>query len=123
MIKFKHRGNFRNLEKFLERKKEYYTKLLDKYGKEGVRALSEATPIDTGETASMWDYQIFIGRSAFGINWTNSNIVGGIPIAVLIQYGHGTGNGGYVKGRDYINPAIQPIFDKIANEIWAEVTK
>ncbi len=123
MISFKHRGNFNNLEKFFRRKSKNYEPVLHKYGKIGVGVLSSATPVDSGETASMWGYEVFIGKNSFGISWTNSNIVDGIPIAVLIQYGHGTGNGGYVSGRDYINPAIQPVFDRITSELWAEVTK
>lgn len=123
MIVFRQRGDFNNIEKFLKRaKKNDFYKNLDKYGREGVAALASATPIDSGLTASSWDYEIREGRNSVNIYWTNSNINNGVPIAVIIQYGHGTGTGGYVQGRDYINPAIRPIFDRIANNVWKEVT-
>lgn len=123
MIVFRQRGDFNNIEKFLKRaKKNDFYKNLDKYGREGVAALASATPIDSGLTASSWDYEIREGRNSVNIYWTNSNINDGVPIAVIIQYGHGTGTGGYVQGRDYINPAIRPIFDRIANNVWKEVT-
>lgn len=124
MISFKHRGNFNKTEKFLtSASKAEYMRILDKYGKEGVNALMAATPVESGETARAWDYRIRIFRSSFYIEWTNSNIIDGVPIAVILQYGHATRNGGYVQGRDYINPALKPIFDKIADEVWREVTK
>ena len=123
MIVFRHRGNFNKTEKFLKRaKKNDFYKNLDRYGRQGVAALASATPIDSGLTASSWDYEIREGRNSVNIYWTNSNINDGVPIAVIIQYGHGTGTGGYVQGRDYINPAIRPIFDRIANNVWKEVT-
>lgn len=123
MIVFRQRGNFNNTEKFLKRaKKNDFYKNLDKYGREGVAALASATPIDSGITASSWGYEIKQGRGTVSIYWTNSNINKGVPIAVIIQYGHGTNNGGYVQGRDYINPAIRPVFDKITNKVWKEVT-
>ncbi len=123
MIRLKHSGNFKNIEKFLDRNKKLdYIKILDKYGKDGVAALQAATPIDSGKTANSWGYKIqTIGRS-FNITWTNSNVVDGVPIAIIIQYGHATRNGGYVQGKDYINPALKPIFDRLANEAWKEVT-
>jgi len=96
--------------------------MLSKYAEEGKAALASATPTDSGETASSWDYIITIKSGRAKITWTNSNDANGIPVAVLIQYGHATRNGGYVQGRDYINPAIKPIFDKIANELWKGVT-
>lgn len=96
--------------------------MLQKYGREGVRALSSATPIDSGKTANSWDYEIKQYQGGARISWTNSNVVDGVPIAIILQYGHGTRNGGYVQGRDYINPAIQPIFDKLAKDVWEEVT-
>jgi hypothetical protein len=126
MITFKHKGNFNNIERFFKRTKKIldkYTSILNKYGKEGVAVLSAATPVDSGETADSWDYEIYTSKNFCKISWTNSHIIHNVPIAVIIQYGHGTGTGGYVQGRDYINPAIRPIFDKIAKEIWAEVTK
>lgn len=124
MIKFKHKGNFKNAEKFFaQATKTKYAKILEKYGQEGVNALALATPLESGETANSWDYEVKSFGNSISIIFTNSNIVGGIPLAILLQYGHGTRNGGYVQGRDYINPAIQPIFDKIANEAWREVTQ
>jgi len=95
---------------------------LERYGQEGVRALSAATPVDSSETANSWYYEIVQDKTSYSIIWGNSNVVDGRPIAVLIQYGHGTRNGGYVEGRDYINPALQPIFDRIATEAWKVVT-
>ena len=95
---------------------------LDKYGQEGVAALASATPVDSGETANSWYYKIERTKGSVKIVFCNSNIQNGVPIAIILQYGHGTRNGGWVEGRDYINPAIQPIFDKITNEMWREVT-
>lgn len=110
--------------KFLKRIKELRIEsILRKYGEEGVSALMAATPVDTGKTASMWGYEIEKTSSGWTINWTNSNINNYVNIAVILQYGHGTGTGGYVAGRDYINPAMAPIFDKLADEAWNEVTK
>jgi hypothetical protein len=96
---------------------------LDKYGREGVAALASATPVESGLTASSWYYKIERSNGSVSINFYNSNIQNGVPIAVILQYGHGTGTGGWVEGRDYINPAIRPIFDKIANDAWREVTR
>lgn len=123
MITFKHRGNFNNTERFFKRaqKMDFY-KNLEKYARAGVAALASATPVDTGLTAASWDYEIRKEKNKVSIYWTNSNIQNGVPIAVILQYGHGTNNGGYVRGRDYINPAIQPIFDQIAESAWKEVT-
>ena len=124
MIVVKHRGSFNRTERFLQRiTKIDYKSILERYAQEGVAALAAATPVDSGLTANSWDYEIRVSRYGYSIAWTNSNIVDGVPIAVILQYGHGTRNGGWVQGRDYINPAIQPIFDKIANELWREVTK
>lgn len=95
--------------------------VLDRYAQAGVLALQSATPVESGETAYSWDYKITQKGSTFKITWTNSHVVDGIPIAILIQYGHATRNGGYVEGKDYINPALKPIFDKIAEEAWKEV--
>ena len=124
MIKFRQKGDFSKLTRFLERAKEA-VRLgdLDKYGREGVAALASATPVDSGLTASSWYYTIEHKSGSSSINFHNSNIQNGVPIAVILQYGHGTRNGGWVEGRDYINPAIQPIFDRIANDAWREVTK
>ena len=124
MIKFRQKGDFSKLTRFLERAKEA-VRLgdLDKYGREGVAALASATPVDSGLTASSWYYTIEHKNGSSSINFHNSNIQNGVPIAVILQYGHGTRNGGWVEGRDYINPAIKPIFDRIANDAWREVTK
>lgn len=124
MISFRQKGDFSKLNKYLERVKET-VKLgdLDKYGREGVAALSSATPTDTGLTASSWYYEIKRQNGSVSITFNNSNINDGVPIAIILQYGHGTRGGGWVEGRDYINPAIQPLFDRIAEEAWREVTK
>ena len=124
MISFRQKGDFSNLTNFLERAKNaIHIGDLDKYGKAGVAALSSATPVDTGLTASSWSYEIENKNGSVIIIFKNSNIQNGVPIAIILQYGHGTRNGGWVEGRDYINPAIQPIFDEIANNAWKEVTK
>ena len=124
MIKFRQKGDFSKLSKFLERAKEVvHIGNLDKYGQEGVAALSSATPVDTGNTANSWYYEIENKKGSVKISFCNSNIQNGVPIAVILQYGHGTKNGGWVQGRDYINPAIRPVFDKIADDAWREVTK
>jgi hypothetical protein len=123
-IVIKHKGNFDKIEKFLKRaSKSDYLHILEKYGREGVSALSSATPVDTGKTANSWGYEIQRFKGSAIISWTNSNVVNGVPIAIILQYGHGTQNGGYVLGRDYINPAIKPIFDKMAEDVWREVTR
>lgn len=124
MISFRQKGDFSKLTRYLERVKEVVRHGdLDKYGREGVAALSSATPVDSGLTASSWYYKIENSHGRVVISFHNSNIQNGVPIAVILQYGHGTGTGGWVEGRDYINPAIQPIFDEIANNAWREVTK
>ena len=124
MITFRQKGDFSKLTKFLERAKEAVRMGdLDKYGREGVAALSSATPVDTGLTASSWYYEIENRNGRATISFNNRNIQNGVPIAIILQYGHATGNGGWVQGRDYINPAIQPVFDRIADEAWKEVTK
>ena len=124
LITFKHKGDFSNLTRFLERAKEVvHMGDLDKYGRAGVEALASSTPVDSGETANSWYYEITNSNGSAKITFNNSNIQNGVPIAIILQYGHGTGTGGWVEGRDYINPAIQPIFDEIANNAWREVTK
>ena len=124
MIRFKQKGDFSKVTRYLERVKEIARLgILDKYGRKGVEALSAATPVDSGLTASSWYYEIVRKQGSATITFNNSNIQNGVPIAIIIQYGHGTGTGGWVEGRDYINPAIQPIFDEIANEAWREVTR
>lgn len=124
MITFRQKGDFSKVTHYFEKLKET-AKLgvLDKYGREGVAALVSATPTDTGKTASSWSYTIERQNGSVAIVFENSNISKGVPIAIILQYGHGTGTGGWVQGRDYINPAIQPIFDKMADEAWKEVTK
>ena len=124
MIKFRQKGDFSKLTRYLERVKEV-VKLgdLDKYGRAGVAALASATPVDTGLTASSWYYEISNKNGSAMISFHNSNIQNGVPIAIILQYGHGTRNGGWVEGRDYINPTIRPIFDRIADDAWKEVTK
>lgn len=122
MIKITHDGNFKKSEHFLNGIiNKLYLRSLDKYGQEGVEALSAATPRDSGKTAESWSYEIHYSKDLISITWINSNTNKGVNIAVLIQYGHGTRNGGYVKGRDFINPAIRPVFDKIADSVWKEV--
>ena len=124
MISFRQKGDFSKVTRYLERVKEA-VKVgdLDKYGREGVAALASATPVDSGKTANSWYYEIENKKGSATISFHNSNIQNGVPIAIILQYGHGTGTGGWVQGRDYINPAIQPIFDKIAENAWREVTK
>ncbi len=124
MITFRHKGDFSRTTKFLERAKHGdYLRVLDKYGREGVAALASATPVDSGITAASWYYEIERGGNTTRITFGNSNVNDGVPIAIILQYGHGTGTGGWVQGRDYINPAIQPVFDKLASDAWREVTK
>ena len=124
MITFRQKGDFSKLTRFLERVKgAVRLSDLDKYGRQGVAALSSATPIDSGLTAESWYYEIENKKGSATITFYNSNVQNGVPIAIVLQYGHGTRNGGWVQGRDYINPAIQPIFDEIVNEAWREVTK
>lgn len=123
MITIRQKGDFNKTEKFL--KKSFgkdYRSILAKYGQLGVEALSAATPVDSGATASSWSYEIIQNESSLSVVWKNTNIIKGVNIAVILQYGHATRNGGYVEGRDYINPALQPIFDELANAAWKEVT-
>ena len=124
MIIFRQKGDFSKLSRYLERVKEAARiGVLDKYGREGVAALASATPVESGKTAGSWYYEIKRQNGSVSIIFKNSNINKGVPIAIILQYGHGTGTGGWVEGRDYINPAIQPIFDRLADEVWREVTK
>ena len=124
MITVRQKGDFSKTTKFLERVREAVNLgLLDKYGREGVNALKSATPVDTGLTASSWYYEIENRNGVARLTFNNSNIQNGVPIAIIIQYGHGTKNGGWVQGRDYINPALKPLFDEITDRAWREVTK
>ena len=124
MLTISSTGSFENTEKFLKRMSEKSIfESLNHYGTLGVQALSNATPVSSGETAKSWFYEIEKTPTSYAIIWSNSNVIDGVPIAILIQLGHGTGTGGYVSGRDYINPALQPIFDKMAETIWREVTR
>lgn len=124
MISFRQKGDFKKLNSYLERLEEVIKfGKLNKYGERGVSALASATPVDTGLTASSWQYSINREKDSVSISFENTNINNGVSIAILLQYGHGTRNGGYVQGRDYINPAIQPLFDQIAEEAWKEVTR
>lgn len=124
MISFKQKGDFSKLTAYLKRaQKGISANSLDRYGQQGVKALSAATPVDTGKTAGSWKYEIISDRNGIRIVWSNSNIQNGVPIAVILQYGHATKNGGWVQGIDYINPALRPIFEQIAEEAWREVTR
>lgn len=123
-ISFHQNGGFEKTERFFERIRELTRHGdLDRYGRMGVQALQTATPKDTGTTAASWDYRIVRNDASVTIEWLNSNIVDGVPIAVILQYGHATRNGGYVQGTDYINPAIKPIFEEIANKAWKEINE
>ncbi len=123
MIKFKAKGDFSKLESFINHSKEAAKlDILDKYGREGVAILASVTPVESGETAKSWYYKIERGRGSIKLLFCNSNVQNGVPIAIILQYGHATRNGGWVEGRDYINPAARSIFDKIAKEAWKEVT-
>lgn len=122
-VTFYHQGDFKNIDKFLRKmaKGDIY-QVLGKLGQKGVAALSSATPKDSGVTADSWGFVVEYGRNGVEIQWTNTNVQNGFNVAIGLQYGHGTGTGGYVTGFDYINPAIRPIFDDIANQVWKEVT-
>jgi hypothetical protein len=124
VLSFKHRGNFENVEKFF---KGYNTQklvgILETYGEEGVRALAAATPVDTGLTAGSWSYRTSISKGSFFIIWENSSLSSaGTSVAILLQYGFGTKGGGYIQGQDFINPAIRPVMDRIAEAVWREVS-
>jgi len=122
VISFRHKGDFSKVDRYLGNlKKAIKIRDLERYGREGVSALGSATPVDTGETANSWSYEIKRDANSVTISFHNSHIEKGAPIAIMLQYGHGTRNGGWVQGRDYINPAIQPIFDRITDAAWKEV--
>lgn len=123
MITFTQKGNFKNTERFLRNSKHVdYKKILNFYGKAGVKELEKATPADTGLTASSWEYSYEIKNSQITLSWSNTNMEDGIPIVILIQYGHGTRNGGYVQGIDFINPALKQIFKDLTDKVWKEIT-
>lgn len=125
LVSFTHKGDFSNLTMFLKnaQKKSNIDAILDKYGQAGVDALMSATPVNSGLTSQSWYYTIEKKNGLVSIQFNNSNIQNGVPIAIILQYGHGTGTGGWVQGRDYINPAIQPIFDQITEEVWRDISK
>jgi hypothetical protein len=123
LIKFTHRGNFDRTERFLKRAKDNdYISILTKYALQGLHALINSTPKDSGLTSDSWSYDIEIRKSGFSIYWKNKNLVNGIPVVILLQYGHGTRSGSFVEGRDFINPAMRPIFDSLSENLWKEVT-
>lgn len=124
MIRFEQKGDFEKTRKFLkEAGKRDLDNILNKYGKMGVENLSAYTPRDTGLTASSWTYTIEKTKNKVSITWRNTNVVDGVPIAIILQYGHATRNGGYIEGVDYINPALEPVFKELKDRIWREVSK
>lgn len=124
MIRVKHKGDFSKVNRYLAKvKKAVKVSDLDKFGREGVAVLASVTPVNTGLTANSWYYEIEQKNGSSTIRFCNSNVQNGVLVAIILQYGHGTRNGGWVEGRDYINPAVQPIFDEIVNKAWREVTK
>lgn len=123
-IIIKHKGDFKNTDRFFKRLSRLeINSVLNKYGSKGVDALQAATPVDSGKTAGSWKYEINRERNGYTISWSNTNVNQGVNIALILQLGHGTGTGGYVQGIDYINPALQPVFEALADEAWREVTK
>ena len=123
-IRFEQKGNFSKLDHYLRKVRKTSTDIdLEQFGKRGVEALSSATPVRTGLASKSWYYTIVKTKDSTTINFNNSDIENGIPMAIILQYGHATKNGGWVEGRDYINPSIQPIFDELAKNAWKEVTK
>ena len=123
MIRIKQKGDFSKATRYFERvKAASRLKILHEYGRKGVAALKAATPVESGKTAESWYYEIVSANGRSSLEFKNSNVNQGVIIAIILQYGHGTGTGGWVQGRDYINPAIQPIFDELANKAWREVT-
>ena len=124
MIKFKHYGSFNSIEKWFNRMlSREYLNILSRYGDLGVKLLSEATPKESGKTADSWSFDIEHTSNSTVLSWSNSNVNDGVQIALILQYGHGTGTGGYVEGVDYINPALKPVFEKMADEVWKEVSR
>ncbi len=123
MIHFSHRGNFEKTVKFLTKVPDInYQSILERYGRFGVDALANATPIDTGETKSSWAYEVKKTKSGYNLIFTNSHLAGSVPVIILLQYGHGTRNGAFIEGKDIINPVMKPIFDTITDNIWKEVS-
>ena len=123
MISFRHKGDFSKTFRFLERAKAAARlSVLDRYGRMGVAALESATPVDSGLTARSWSYEVVMDRNSARLEFHNSHINDGVNVAILLQYGHGTGTGGWIEGIDYINPAVQPIFEQIVEDVWKEVT-
>lgn len=126
IITFSHKGDFKQTVAFLNRVSDssYIEDVLNKYGKKGVNALKSATPKDTGETSESWTYEIRTQKNGnCSIVWSNTNTVDGVPVVILLQYGHATKSGAYIEGKDFINPAIQPIFDEIVEDVWKEVSR
>lgn len=122
MISVESKGSFSKTEHFLASLSggRLFSNL-ERYGREGTRALQNATPVESGETAAQWYHEVIRKNGTYSIVWRNGNVVDGVPIAIILQYGHGTGTGGYVQGRDYINPIIKPLFDKIDRDVWKAV--
>lgn len=122
-ISFTTEGSFDKTEKFLQKIQQMqFDTILQSAAQRGVAALSRATPKDSGLSANSWSFEIQKSRTGIVIGWKNSDVENGFPVALMIQYGHGTGTGGYVQGRDYINPAMRPTFDEIAETVWKAVT-
>lgn len=125
MFRMTFTGDWKRTERFLRRGSTLtprFKSILESYGNKGVQALSEATPVDTSLTANSWDYRVEVGLNTINLVWFNTNVVNGVSVAVILQYGHGTGTGGYVEGVDYINPVMKTVFEEIANALWKEVT-
>lgn len=123
LVVMKQSGSLKNFEGFLyKNRKQRLYQLLNEYGKQGVELLRDATPVDTGKTASGWDYEIEVNSQGASLYWVNNNVNEGVPIAILIQYGHATRSGSYVQGVDYINPALRPLFESMATKLWKEVS-
>lgn len=124
MIRFSHRGSFDNSEKFFKRiKNKNYRPILERYATQGLTLLRSVTPQDSGLTSDSWGFDISIKKSGFSIHWTNKNITNnGVPVVILLQYGHGTRSGSFVEGKDFINPIMRPLFDNLSENLWKEVT-
>jgi len=122
-ITFKHKGNFNNTERFLNNASRLrFDSIFENFGAEGVRELSKATPVDTGETANSWSYHVQRTYKGYILSWSNSKMAGQTPLVILLQYGHGTRGGTYVQGIDFINPALKPVMQNLADRLWKEVT-